>query len=163
MIRPIWISIAVLVIAVWVLAAHTVGETIGQSNSTVIGFAVAILVGLGAYHLAAVQIPAPLAGRLAIWLVGGGVVLLLAGLGLQLYLSSLSSEHARRAADVVEQAARNGQRVPDVNIRSTTPASVGAIGYACVLAGIGAMVCGVRVGMSSMLPAVPASPADTGQ
>src|SRR5262245_62584746 len=114
-----WISVGVLGVAVWVLAAHTIGEALGGRQSELVGFAVALLAGLCAYHLPSVRVPDPLAGRLAIWLVGGGVVLLLSGLALQFYLASQSAEHARRAADVAEQAVRSGQRVPDVHIRAS--------------------------------------------
>lgn len=146
------VSIAVLVVAAWVLATFTIGEAVGGRQSELVGFAVALLIGLSAYHLPAVRVPESVAGRLAAGLVAGGLVLLLSGLALQFYLAYLSSEHARRAADVIEQAARSGQRVSDVNIRANSPPSVGAIGYACVLAGVGAMVCGVRVAVPTGRP-----------
>ncbi len=157
MTRPFWVSVGILGIAVWVLAAHTIGETIGEAQVSWSASPLPCWRGWARIHLPSVRVPEPLAGRLAIWLVGGGVVLLLSGLEAQFYLAFQATEHARRAADVAEQAARNGQRLPDVNIRASYPASVGAIGYACVLAGIGAMVSGVRVGVSAIGPGPAAS------
>ena len=46
MTRPFWVSVGILGIAVWVLAAHTIGETIGGRQSELVGFAVALLAGL---------------------------------------------------------------------------------------------------------------------
>jgi hypothetical protein len=166
MTRAGWISVGVLVIAVWVLGAHTIGEAVGGRQSELVGLAVALLAGLAAYHLPSVRVPEPPAGRLAAWLVGGGVACVLGGLALQFYLAAQASDHARRAADVAEQAARGGQRVPDVNVRATYPGSVGAVGYGCVLAGVGAVVCGVRVGVSAGWPGPAAEPGgapDTGR
>ena len=144
-----WISLGVLGIAVWVLGTYTIGDALGSRSSELIGFAVALLVGLGAYHLQSVRVPEPPAGRLAASLIGGGVLCVLAGLALQFYLASQASQIALRAAEVVEQAARAGQKTPDVNVRANYPESVAAIGYGCVLAGVGAVVCGVRVAISA--------------
>ena len=150
-----WMLLGAVGVAVWVLATHTLGQTVrGGSSDVAVGFAVAALAVVCVHVLQSLRVPEALAGRMAGWLIGGGVACVLLSLALQIYLASQASENARRAAEVMADAARAGQRMSDVNIRANFPESVAAIGYLCLLIGAAMVFSGVRVGMSgwSALP-----------
>ena len=141
-----WFLLGVVGVALWVLATNTVGHSIrdGQQD-VVIGGAVAALAVVAGALLPSVRVPAPVAGRVSAWLVGAGAGCVLLALALQFYLAMQAAENARRAADIMEQSVRGGQRLTDVNVRARTPDSVEAVGYLCVLVGAGMVACGVRV------------------
>jgi hypothetical protein len=144
-------------IALWVLATNTIGRTIRDGNQdVVIGGAVAALAVVAAALLPSVRMPAPNAGRVSAWLVGTGAGCVLLALALQFYLAAQAAENARRAADIMEQSVRSGQRMTDVNVRARTPDSVEAVGYLCVLVGVGMIAYGIQVGMAGLA----AAPAD---
>lgn len=143
-------------IALWILAANTIGHSIRSGDrDMVIGGAVAALAVVAAALLPSVRVPGPVAGRLAAWLVGTGAACVLLSLALQFYLAAQASESARRAADILEQSVRSGQRMTDVNVRARMPDSVEAVGYLGLLIGGGMVACGVRVAMSGFAAALP--------
>jgi hypothetical protein len=86
----------------------------------------------------------------AAWLVAAGAACVLLALALQFYLAAQAAESARRAAEIVEQSVRGGNRVTGVDVRARTPDSVEAVGYLCVLVGVGMVACGVRVAMTGL-------------
>ena len=167
-----WLPLGLFGVAVWILATFTIGDAIRDGrHDTTIGFGVAALAVVFGYLLLDLRVPLGVGGRMAVWLIGGGVGCVLLALALQFYQVAQAGEVARRAADILDQAVRSGQKPTDVSLRSRTPDAVGAIAYLCVLLGVGMVVCGVRVGLSGLpmrdgpVPAIgegPANPAEPG-
>jgi hypothetical protein len=135
-------------IGTWILAANTVGESLAPSNSAAIGFAVALLAVMTAgYLLLFSQTTERPGSRLGQTLVVCGTACVLIAVALQFYLASVSSENARRSAEILGESVRGGRNITNVNIRGDLPGSIQGVGYLALFAGVWLAAVGIRVGV----------------
>jgi len=97
--RFMLMSLAPFGIGVWVLATHTVGETLDPAHATSIGFAVALLTVLGVGYILCAPTKPSMAFALALVICG---ILSLADATLfQFYLASLPPPRTSRSAELM--------------------------------------------------------------
>jgi hypothetical protein len=150
------IVIAPLGIATWILAAHTIGDSLRPSDSVAIGFAVALLAMMAAAYL--LFLAPALEGtntHFGITLVICGTACVLLALALQFYLAYQAAESSRQVAGMMGDSLKRGERVT-VNLQPSLPGSVTGVAYLALFAGIWLAAMGIRIGAGRTRTAEPA-------
>jgi len=156
------IVLAPLGIATWILAAHTVGESLSPSTvqssagAAAIGFAVALLAVMATGYVLLLSHPPEVPNlRFGSTLVICGSACVLVALVLQFYLAHLAGENSRRIAEIMSDGLKRGERL-NVNLNAPFPESVKGVGYLALFAGIWLAAMGIRIGVGRIRPAEPA-------
>jgi hypothetical protein len=135
--------IAPVGIATWILASHTVGESLSPPNSTQIGFGVALLaIATAASLLFLSNITEKPGSRLGLTLVICGTACILVALALQFHVASLVAANSQRVTDILRERGGN------VNLNVNLPESVRSISYFALFAGVWLAAVGIRIGVS---------------
>jgi hypothetical protein len=134
--------IAPVGIATWILASHTVGESLDPRNATSIGFSIALLAIATAASLLVLSNATEKPGsRLGLILVICGTACILVALALQFYVTSVLAANSQRVADILRE--RGGNVNLNVNFES-----VKSISYFALLAGVWLAAVGIRIGVN---------------
>jgi MFS family permease len=151
--------IALVGIATWILASHTVGESLDPRNSTSIGFSIALLAIATAASLLFLSNATEKPGsRLGLILVICGTACILVALALQFYVTSVLAANSQRVADILRERGGN------VNLNFNLPKSVESIAYCALFAGVWLAAVGIRIGVGREgLATVGAASIATGQ
>ena len=134
-------------VAVWILASHTVGESIKPRNSVEIGFAVALLAVVGAGYILLSDISVKQSNpQFGVILICCGTACMLLALLLQFYLAHIASEHGKHVAEIMADNLKRGQSV-HVDFDTHFPATGGAIAYLALLVGTWLAAVGIHIGV----------------
>lgn len=143
----IFFVIVPLGMATWILASHTLGESLYPRNAILLGFSMALLAMAAAASLLLMSGAAEQRGkRLGLVLILCGTVCILSALALQFYVVSVVAENNRRLTDILEERLRNSQSVK-LDMNGKPPESVNAIAYFCLFAGVWLAAVGIRIGV----------------
>lgn len=140
--------ICAVFVATWILATFTVGESLSKQGSTLIGFAIALLLGaLAVYWLLLSRGAEKPDFRLGVVLIACGTLCILACVALQFYLVSTIAEGKRQLAELMSQGLKTNPSF-NVNLTADYPHSVQPISYFALLAGVWLAAVGIKVGVA---------------
>ncbi len=169
MLAPALLLIVPIGIATWILASHTIGESLSPPDARAIGFGIALLaVALLANLLFFSHVTERPGSRLGVTLVICGTLCVLGALALQFYLASLSADNSRRLAEIMGERLKTNPSV-NINLKGDYPETVRPIAYFVLLAGIWLAAVGIKVGVvpsssaTASAEGLPPSPAEVGR
>jgi hypothetical protein len=149
----ILIVIGPLGIATWILAAHTVGDSISRQHSIEIGLAVALLAMMAAGYVLLLDNNIRDANpQLGLTLVICGTTSVVLALALQFYIAYLGGEQGRHFTEIMADNLKRGQNV-NLERNAYLPVSVSAVAFLALFIGTWLAAMGIRVGVSRRLTA----------
>ncbi|MGA2066019.1 MAG: hypothetical protein ABSG86_13685 [Thermoguttaceae bacterium] len=144
--------IAPLVIATWILATYTIGQSLNPNDSALIGFGIALLaMALLAYLVFFSQAAESPGSYLGVVLVICGTLCVLGALALQFYLTSVTAEHSRQLAEILGERLKTNPSV-NLHLSEDHPQTAGPVAYLTLLAGIWLAAVGIKLGVVRQEP-----------
>jgi hypothetical protein len=144
--------IAPLVIATWILATYTIGQSLNPNDSALIGFGIALLaMALLAYLVFFSQAAESPGSYLGVVLVICGTLCVLGARALQFYLTSVTAEHSRQLAEILGERLKTNPSV-NLHLSEDHPQTAGPVAYLTLLAGIWLAAVGIKLGVVRQEP-----------